>query len=298
MKSIAMIGTKLIHTYPYGAYFNGYDPEKFSQNAKPWMQKFMQGKPSSPQTEGTRITHVWSTDRDEAKKLADACFIENIAEKVEDIPGEVDGVMVMDENTEERAALMEPFLKQGKAAYADKVLSNDLEQTKSLIKLAQQNGAPIASWSQLRFAAEGKPLQGRRGGTGISVFQVPRDKWAMYAIHSISLVHGIFGCGIKCALPLAAGKVAVVYPDETTIIINVGDKHFSGRKLYYSDENGDQAIQPVDNYKSFYAAASILANMFETGEQPIDTKEMIEAVKLVNILVERDSAGNVIEIEE
>lgn len=46
MKKLAMIGTQIIHTYPYLAYFNGFVPELVQKNAKPWMAVMLNVKAS------------------------------------------------------------------------------------------------------------------------------------------------------------------------------------------------------------------------------------------------------------
>ena len=237
MKRLAMIGTQLIHTYPYAAYFNGCDPELFKANAKPWMVKMYEDRPAEQVSKQVRVTHVWGGEPEEAEKLAAACLIPNVAASFDDMVGEVDGVMVMDENVPERAGLMRPYVEAGKAVFVDKILSLDPATTSGLLDLADDKGGPIAAWSQLRFAPGFEEIEALgRGGIGLATFRLDLDKMAAYAIHLISAVHGVFGHGAGAHVIYRQAKgpqVFLGYRDGTRLILHIAPNAPAQWHIYY-----------------------------------------------------------------
>ncbi|NOZ19467.1 MAG: Gfo/Idh/MocA family oxidoreductase [Planctomycetes bacterium] len=289
MKNIAMIGTQIIHTYPYLAYFNGFDPERVQKNAKAWMAKMLEGKPNDPKSGAVRITHVWTGEDDEAKRLAESCAIENIADSPDAFVDDVDGVMVMDEEIDQRAGLIRPFIEAGKAVFVDKTLSLDPSVTEELLSLSKDTGAQIAAYSQLRFGPGFEELKGMaRGGVALASFRLNLDILPMYSIHLISAVHGIFGTGIQTLRKLDCPngvEVRATYGDGTRVVMQLGPDAPAGWNICYFAKDGCALAAPGENADMFEASARAIEKMLVEGEPPVSTEEISEASKLVNFIV-------------
>jgi len=292
MKNIGMIGTQIIHTYPYLAYFNGFDPERVQKNAKPWMAKMLEGKPNDPKSNAVRITHVWAGEADEAKRLAESCAIENIADKPDAFVDDVDGVMVMDEEIDQRAGLMRPFLEAGKAVFVDKTLSLDPSVTEELLSLSKERGAPIAAYSQLRFGPGFEDLKAMdRGGAAMAGFRMGLDILAKYSIHLISAVQGIFGTGVKTLRKLDCPdgvEVRASYGDGTRVTMQFGPEAPAGWNICYFAKGGCTLAVAGDNADMFETSAQAIEKMLVEGRSPVSTKEISEASKLINFIVEAE----------
>ncbi|MEW6354952.1 MAG: Gfo/Idh/MocA family oxidoreductase [Planctomycetota bacterium] len=292
MKNIAMIGTQIIHTYPYLAYFNGFNPESVKKNAKPWMAKMLEGKPNAPKSDAVRVTHVWAGEADEAKRLAESCAIGRVADSPRDFVADVDGVMVMDEEIVQRAGLMRPFIEAGKAVFVDKTLSLDPRVTEDLLALAKKQGAPIAAYSQLRFGPGFKELKGMaRGGVALASFRLNMDILPKYSIHLISAVHGIFGAGIKTLRKLdcpSGIEVRATYRDGTRVTMQLGPDAPAGWNICYYAKDGVKLAAAGDNADMFDASARAIEKMLIDGRSPISAAEILEASKLIQFIVEAD----------
>jgi len=290
MKRIGMIGTQLIHEYLYAAYFNGFDPDVLRERGKPGWVKQLEGKPSEPASDAVRISHVWAGDRDVAANLAASCRVEHLADSPHEFINDVDGVMVMDEEIEQREHLMRPFIEAGKPVYVDKILSLDPAKTEELLALAAKNDVPIASWSQLRFsssAAEVKAMP--RGGICLASFRGRLDILPMYAIHLVSPILSAFGAEMKSLrfLPCADGVEAHgIYADDTRVVLYMGPKAPPQFNICYFCADGCSMPANNDGYDQFFAAGRLIEKMVVERTAVVAPEEISAATRIVRALVE------------
>jgi hypothetical protein len=257
------------------------------------MAKMLEGKPAAPKSSVARFTHVWAGDPDEARRLAESCFIEHVAATPQELVAQVDAVMVMDEVIEARARLLRPFLEAGKAAFVDKTLSLDATVSDELLQLAAERQAPLAAYSQLRFApgfAEVGTLAG--GGLASASFRMSRDILAKYSIHLVSAVQGVFGVGIcraeKLACPEEGVEVRATYKDGTRVTLHFGPDAPPGGNLCYLAPDGCRCAAAGDNHGMFESSAAAIEIMLRDGESPVSLAEMREASRLIAFIVDAD----------
>jgi len=289
VKRLAMIGTEIIHTYPYLSYFNGFDPELVRKNAKPWMAALLEGKSPEPRSSNVRITHVWAGEREEAERLAESCGVENVADSPHEFIGQVDGVMVMDEKIEERARLMRPFIEAGKAVFVDKILSLEPGVTEELLQLADAKGSPVAACSQLRFAPGVRGIAEKpRGGVALMSFRIRLEVLPFYAIHLISAAHGVFGANAACARKVSNGNgvtLHILQRDGTQLLLYLSPDAPPGLNICYFSKEGGCLAEGGDKYEMFASCARAIEEMVVTGRSFVPREEMLEATRLVNIIV-------------
>ena len=289
MKKLAMIGTQIIHTVPYLSYFNGFDPALLQKNAKPWMAAMLKGKPPEPRTSAARFTHIWAGEREEAQRLAESCRVEKVANSPHEFIAEVDAVFVMDEKVEERAKLMRPFLEAGKAVFVDKILSLSMTTTEELLSLAREKGAPLAAWSQLRFASGlGEIAKMPRGGSALASFRMALDILPMYSIHLISAVQGAFGVGVKSLQRLACAngvEVRATYGDGTRVLMHFGPDAPPTMNMCYFAKAGCRLVDAGDSHAMFSAAAAAIEKMIVEWKSAVSPGEIAEASRIVNFIV-------------
>jgi predicted dehydrogenase len=135
------------------------------------------------------VTHIWTQDRAVSHHVAAASLIPDVVDKLEDLIGQVDAVLLARDDAENHLTMAEPFLRAGLPIFIDKPLALTVAEAKQLFKLQQYPGQ-LFTCSALRFAKELQLTQRQRQRVGkIKHIQATISKdWAKYAIHLIEPV--------------------------------------------------------------------------------------------------------------
>ncbi len=176
-----------------------------------------------------KMTAAWDYEPERTRWYADKYDIPIVVEKVEDMLGKVDAVLIgggrrvpkpgsrWGEELDDHLQFSRPFLEQGLPVLIDKPFADKLDDAVEMIRLARTNHALLMSCSAMRYASEVRALKevvdhGGLGkisgavcfiGTGMTIL-----KW--YIIHILEALYVPFGPGIECvyALP-SSGKIVV-----------------------------------------------------------------------------------------
>jgi len=115
MLKIGMVGgAKAWHARSFSEMLNGYDEDLARQHNFPLYKTKL---------EGASVTHIWDPDREAAELIAKICGIENVVDEMEEMIGEIDGVIIADDTTMKHQRRAIPFLKAGLPTFVDKPLS-------------------------------------------------------------------------------------------------------------------------------------------------------------------------------
>ena len=291
MIKLGMVGKVLIHSYPYGAYFNGTDDDKLETRCnKAWLRALVQGRHPEPVAAGSRITHVWAGVRDDAERLADCCRIENVCDTLDEVIDGVDGVLVMDEDIPFRTETVERCLRAGKPVFADKTLALSVDKTRELVALAQEKGLPIAAWSQLLFAPEAKAFGGLEGGAGLVTFNLVPDNLSGYGIHLVCSALGAFGLDPIDMTRIDTGPngppmLALTYADGKTVVARGGqDLPPRGSISYLGKQGGSVTAQLADMGAMFDGSAAALATLFQQRRPAVPPDALVRMTEGVSLL--------------
>lgn len=182
---------------------------------------------------GVEVVSVWDYDQEDAQKFAATYNISAVAEKPEDMLGQVNAVAIAGgrpapkegeawgEAPDDHLRLARPFLSQGLPVLIDKPMADTVEDAVEIVRLARSHGAPLMSASAIRYAPEVDTLQelandGSLGkligitcvlGTGVSTL-----KW--YVIHMIDALSYIFGPGMESVFALGGGGALKIWDRE------------------------------------------------------------------------------------
>ena len=291
MVRLGMVGNVLIHNYPYGAYFNGTDDAKLQERcSKAWMLTFVKGRHPEPVARNSRITHVWAGVRDEAERIADSCRIPNVCATLDEVIDNVDGLLILDEDTEFRPVTVERCLRAGKPVYVDKVLALSVARTRELVALAQENAVPIAAWSQILCAAEAAPLRELSGGAGLVTFNLARDNLSGYGIHLVCAAFAAFGTDPVHMSRIDTGPdgepmLELTYVDGKTVVLRAGrDVPARGSVTHLGKGTGCRCVELADMGAMFDRSAEALAAMFEQGTPPVEPEAIVRMTEAVALL--------------
>ena len=291
-RELALIGEKLIHTYPLIPRFNGCNMAKAAEYAGAWVKNTELASHTEAPAHDLRVTRMWSPDQEEMGRLRETLNIATICATVEEAIDGADGVLIMDEIIESRTALIEQCLNAGLPVYADKILAMDPAKTESLIALAESKNAAVRSWSQLVFHPGLENVRSAPpGGVAFLNFNMSADILSMYGIHIVAMLQGAFASPVAEYQPMddpkgRAGRVLL--EDGTRVFLYIGeDLPWRGRLYYCASEETEVIVNDNRDAACFDAAAAAIASLFTDGRTPdmTDYAHMVEASRLVECIV-------------
>lgn len=175
------------HPYSWSAIFNGYDAAAMEQCGFPVIPRYLEKQRFPDDTiADARVTHVWTQDAVLSRHVAQASRIDHVAERVTDLIGQVDAVLLARDDAETHLDLARPFLDAGVPIYVDKPLALSRAEAETLIGLQRFPGQ-LFSCSALRYAPELQLSEAQRVAVGevrCVAAMVPKD-WDKYAVHVI-----------------------------------------------------------------------------------------------------------------
>jgi hypothetical protein len=185
------------HPFSWSAIFNGYNSESMGLCEFPAIPKYLE-KQSWPhdRIRGAQVTAVWTQSLESSRSIASAGKIPRIVENVEEMIGQVDGVLLARDDPNNHLLLAAPFLKAGLPVYIDKPIALSLRALDSLYELETRPGQ-IFTCSALRYSHELTLSRQDKDELGdlISIEAIAPKSWDKYAIHIIEPVLKILPAG-------------------------------------------------------------------------------------------------------
>ena len=133
MFRIGLIGSENSHATAFGKLMNGFDPH-------------------SAEFSDMRAVASFSIYPEANIALREACGVEEIAEKPEDMLGKVDAVMITARDGKYHASYARPFIEAGIPCFIDKPFTSDPREAVELIRLAKAKNVPLVGGSLLKLA--------------------------------------------------------------------------------------------------------------------------------------------------
>jgi len=183
------------HPYSWSAICNGYDPEAMADCGFPVIPQYLAERSwPEDQLPGAKVTHVWTQDPVESRKIARAARIGTVVERPEDMLGEIDALLLARDDAQNHLRFASPFLQAGLPVYIDKPVALSEADFETLHDRQQRPGQ-IFSCSALRFASELKldhETAERIGPIRLVQAMTPKN-WQTYAVHLIDPVLNLLG---------------------------------------------------------------------------------------------------------
>jgi len=266
---------------------------------------------TAPFVEGFEIVKVWDKNRD-AAELAAKIFNSSpeVCDSFEQVSDNVDLVFIADCNDDgsDHLKLATPGLKKGIPTFVDKPFAHRMADVVALLKLAEENNAPIMSLSIIQTLPETKEFANRLVELEEVHFGTIQGGGTSRAglIHTICYALAIYGSGVETVR-------ALVSPNHTSIYLNWGDQPNRPEKgvmincdigrtwhgsmhmsAYGSGGRGAIHNQGVGDWDYPRGSAEILRlvkKMVETGKTQGPVNQLIEAVAIADAAEEAMKAG-------
>lgn len=186
------------HPYSWSAIFNGYDLVEIENCGFPVIPRYLE-KHKFPEEliHEAKVTHIWTQTEKVSRHIAKTTFIDNVADSLNDLIGEVDAILLARDDFENHFQLAGPFIEAGLPIYIDKPLAISNFEAKKIFDLEVYPGQ-IFSCSAMRYAPELSNLKNEIDIKKITtVHGYVSNDWNRYAVHVIDPILNFLGDDIQ-----------------------------------------------------------------------------------------------------
>ena len=291
------------HPYSWSAMFNGYDKDYMEDCGFPVIPRYLEKEPPTNfGISNAKVTHIWTDNPEDAKKVAKASKIPNIVKNPEDVIGEVDAVIIATDKGNEHIWRAKPFIDAGLPMFIDKPLADNVEDLKTIIGWVK-DGHKIMSSSSLRYTKEYEPYMRRTTELGeLRYINMTMPKsWERYGIHALEPVYCITGGGYLTVRNTGGINNNIVHlTHKNGIDVNLAliyDSAASELKIVGTKDS--VCIPNKDSYYSFKKQLTEFVKYLETGIRPYPFDETIELMEIIIAGIRsRDEGGREVSLEE
>lgn len=273
------------HPYSWSAMFNGYNKEAMEDCSYPVIPRYLELEPEENfGVRGAKITHIWTDDPEDAKKVAKASRIPNIVQKPEGVIGKVDAVIIGTDKGWEHVWRAKPFVEAGLPVFVDKPLADNVEDLKIFCRWIKE-GAKILSSSALRYTKEYLPYFESTNELGkLRYINMTMAKsWERYGIHALEPVYRITGPGYLSVQNTGGENNNIVHlVHENGIDINLSVIYDSaGSDLKLVGTKDSVSVPMKDSYYAFHKQLDEFVEYLETGVRPYPFEETVEMMEII-----------------
>lgn len=286
------------HPYSWSIIINGsYDAKALAACPYPVIKDYI-GKqpPGSLGIPGAKVTHVWTDDPADAVQVAAVAHIPNIAERAEDVIGEVDAVLVATDKGFEHVERARPFIEAGIPVFIDKPLCDNRLDLATFSKWVAE-GRPLISSSAMRFAKEYVPYHRATHALGQlrHVSATMAKSWEAYGIHALETVYPITGPGYVSVQNIGDANSNIVHlrhRDGIDVTLQVTKDMGGGFGMVtLAGTAAGLQLKFSDTYHAFRTQLVGFVDYLRTGKPPVPWEETRELMQLVIAGIESREQG-------
>ncbi len=272
------------HPFSFSAIINGYDRDGMNESGWPVIFDYLETREESEfGFENVQVTHAWTQDPEQTKKLARASRIPNVVVELHDMLEEVDGVMIARDDYETHYPLARTFLEKGKSVFIDKPLSLDTAELRFF--------KPYLDSGQLMSCAGGryaKELDEIRDGFddfgGIKLIRgTVVNGIEKYGVHMLDGIFGVTGFNVESVSCFEAKHTTMRIRNSDNSLIYIDALGATSKTLqfdFWSDKNRFHA-EANDNFSMFRRLLADFISMIRAGKPIIDPDLVINTMKVL-----------------
>ena len=276
------------HPYSWSAIINGeYDREKMNKCPYAGIPVYLnQQTPENLGISNAQVTHIWTDDPEDAKRVAEASFIKNVVSKPTDVIGEVDAVIISTDKGFEHVKRAAPFIEAGLPVFIDKPMT-DNEQDLVIFSRWKDEGAKIMSSSCMRYAKEFVPFHTNHRELGQLRYAsvTMAKKWETYGIHALESIYPVLGPGFESVTNTGSQKSNIIHIKHTSgvdvVIPTIGDMYGAFATMLLCGTSDNVFLRFKDTFTAFKAQLEAFVDYLEKDCLPFPFSETQELMKLV-----------------
>ncbi|MFA5858512.1 MAG: Gfo/Idh/MocA family oxidoreductase [Elusimicrobiota bacterium] len=287
------------HPYSWSAIFNGYDKKEMAKCPFPVIPQYLgEQNPRTMCIPDAKVTHIWTQDKRESQKIADASLIANVITNLDDMIGAVDGVILARDDGNTHLKYGERFIRMNIPILIDKPLATSLPD---LNKFEQyySRGKLIMSCSSMRYVKNILNAKPKLGSILTATAMVPKY-WNTYGIHAIDGVCSIMGYDVEYVQNLGKDEEHIIYlryKNGSHAVLQcfkntVPAMHFT----FYGTKN-NLVLTTTDSFSSFKAMLVDYVEMLKTRKLPFNHRDTFISIKiLIAAELSRERNGKVVKL--
>lgn len=286
---IAMLGRSEGNGHPYSwsAIINGYDKDKMAELCPfKGIVEYLSKEPDENfGIDGARVTHIWTEDYQEAERIAQCTYIENVVENMTDVIGEVDAVIIGEDVPEKHLEMAKPFIENDIPIFIDKPLCNTLVDLQTFVDYFNQSKL-FMSCSSGRYAKEYIDLAKnvKNKGKIRSIHLIGNNSWEKYGIHLLEPLMLFIDDIYKSIQFINSNKISTfilhTHDDQQIILQNILDFQ-APMSIRIIGENYVEMAEWQDHFDSFKQTLEHFIKMVSSRKHKIDFKETITLTKIL-----------------
>lgn len=245
-----------------------------------------------------RVVAIHGGTAERSAALAETGGVETVAERPEDLIGQVDAVIVMDRDGALHRAHAVPLLKAGVPVLVDKPLATTVADAEAILAAARAGGVPVTSYSALRWAPALAAVGERAAEIGeirtvVATGPVQRDSVyggvSFYGVHAVEMaLHLLAPPDAAPAVSVLPGAVLVVVPAGPAHgVINLVERGPEAAVPFHLEVVGTKGVvaEPVVLAKDYtLPSLRVFLEMARTGVAPLDEAELLAPVRVMEAI--------------
>ena len=289
------------HPFSFSAIINGYDREGMKNSGWDVIYNYLITRdPSEFGFDNVQVTHAWTQDPEQTKKLARASRIPNPVADLEAMLDEVDGVIIARDDYETHYPLAKRFLEKGKFVFIDKPLSLDVAELRFFKKYLQDG--KLMSCAGGRYAKELDEIRADIGSFGEMklIRGTVVNGLERYGVHMLDGIFGVTGFHVKSVSCFQAKHTSMMIKNTDDSVIYIDALGSSAKTLqfdFWSDKKRFHA-EANDNFSMFRRLLADFIKMIRTGKPTIEPDLVLNTMKVLIAADLSRTENRVVELDE
>lgn len=264
------------HPYSWSAIVNGdYDDAAMAECGFPVIPAYLRANRDTLGIDDARVTHVWTQDRQRSEHVARASRIGVVCDRLEDMLGQVDAVLLARDDPENHVAMARPFIDAGVPIFIDKPLAFS-EADLDWFDEQQSQGRFVMSCSALRYSGG---VQSARvhlpdlGPVELAV-AVGAKSLRTYAIHYLEGLFALLGdppaVSVRHLGQAGRDVLQIEFATGTVAMVHVFQGIAPAGELNLYGRNGSLKVEHGGTYPMFRASLVEAVRSFRAGRPRLD----------------------------
>ncbi len=275
------------HPYSWSAIINGrYDAEEIIKVGYPGVSAYLDANKDTLGINSALVTHVWTQERKISESIAKTTGIKNISDRLEDMVGKVDAVLLLRDDPENHVGMAKPFLEAGMPLFIDKPLAINHQD---LPYFSQENdkGKLLMSGSSMRYANECRSAKTEIASLGKLELVVGTGKkdWIKYAVHILEAIVALLDdpkpVSVKNVGKPQKDVVYIEYENGIQVVLNIFMDIAPTFQVSLFGQKGWKLIEIKNSYSMFRDNIIEFIRSVQEGRSRLDFEKTENIIRTI-----------------